>query len=799
MAERPLKKDSTSGLPRQFNVLLDRLAAAGLDIENLGTHIIDRLGNDIRFQDPGSGPLLLSDLIDAEEENFDPTGTSLVSTKTGPAIREIAQLLATGSGFIVETVWSEENAGLGANQREWSFGNGATGNIGVRAVYDGEVQSLFLDAESEGTSVIIQVTIDNVVQGSVTFTSSGTIDLPVPVPFTKGQQIGFRTGAISGSWTDARAGAGLARPVDGLIGQKGDQGDPGPAGSQILTGAGVPSNALGVDGDFYLDTTTGEYYTKAGGVWTLQGMLSGFGQQGETGYGIYAFSKTNADGTIQDARGMTVTKGATGFYTYTFTSPLPDANYAIASQVFNLSPTNTDTNIFINNQTVNGFDVYIGQGDNGTGVDTAMDEEHSITVLGPAGPAGITNTYDIWLSLGNVGTEQDFIDSLVGPAGAQGPQGDPGPTGPQGPAGNDGADGADGATGPQGPQGDPGPTGPQGPQGDPGADGADGATGPQGPIGPQGPQGDPGDPAPSIHSGLTLDDGTNPHGTTKADVGLGNADNTSDLNKPISTATQTALDAKADETIEINSVPGETTGGGDLTANRTIGLADVGTPGSSSAADSTLAVTVDAKGRVSSFSRTLINIVSSQVSNFASTVLSTVLTGFVTSNAVVVATDTVLQAFGKLQGQIDNILAVFFYGETQVFPGLINQTNVLAEYGTLSANVPVAGNYKVIWSYTWSFNDGGQDFEAELRVNGAAIWEHIQEPKDTAGGGITLPTTDGGTANSGTNQRQNLTMHEIVNLSAGANDLSIFFAGSQNNDEATIYRGRITIEKWGIN
>ena len=36
----------------------------------------------------------------------------------------------------------------------------------------------------------------------------------------------------------------------------------------------------------------------------------------------------------------------------------------------------------------------------------------------------------------------------------------------------------------------------------------------------------------------------NPHGTTKSDVGLGNVDNTSDLNKPISTATQTALDLK---------------------------------------------------------------------------------------------------------------------------------------------------------------------------------------------------------------------------------------------------------------
>jgi hypothetical protein len=31
---------------------------------------------------------------------------------------------------------------------------------------------------------------------------------------------------------------------------------------------------------------------------------------------------------------------------------------------------------------------------------------------------------------------------------------------------------------------------------------------------------------------------------TASDVGLGNVDNTSDLNKPISTATQTALNAK---------------------------------------------------------------------------------------------------------------------------------------------------------------------------------------------------------------------------------------------------------------
>ena len=42
-------------------------------------------------------------------------------------------------------------------------------------------------------------------------------------------------------------------------------------------------------------------------------------------------------------------------------------------------------------------------------------------------------------------------------------------------------------------------------------------------------------------------DTSNPHGVTKGQVGLGNVDNTSDLSKPISNATQQALNQKADQ------------------------------------------------------------------------------------------------------------------------------------------------------------------------------------------------------------------------------------------------------------
>lgn len=43
-----------------------------------------------------------------------------------------------------------------------------------------------------------------------------------------------------------------------------------------------------------------------------------------------------------------------------------------------------------------------------------------------------------------------------------------------------------------------------------------------------------------------INDRNNPHNVTKEQIGLGNVDNTSDMNKPISTATQMALDKKAD-------------------------------------------------------------------------------------------------------------------------------------------------------------------------------------------------------------------------------------------------------------
>ena len=54
----------------------------------------------------------------------------------------------------------------------------------------------------------------------------------------------------------------------------------------------------------------------------------------------------------------------------------------------------------------------------------------------------------------------------------------------------------------------------------------------------------------TTHRSLTTG---NPHSVSKDDVGLGNADNTSDANKPVSTATQTALDGKVNTATGVQS------------------------------------------------------------------------------------------------------------------------------------------------------------------------------------------------------------------------------------------------------
>lgn len=87
--EQPGKGTELDFGPKEANPTEDYLAGKGIALRNLDTYLIDDDGNEIQFTDPTNGTKKVSDLLDAEQEDFDPTGTDLTSTKTGPAIREL--------------------------------------------------------------------------------------------------------------------------------------------------------------------------------------------------------------------------------------------------------------------------------------------------------------------------------------------------------------------------------------------------------------------------------------------------------------------------------------------------------------------------------------------------------------------------------------------------------------------------------------------------------------------------------------------------------------------------------------
>lgn len=145
-----------------------------------------------------------------------------------------------------------------------------------------------------------------------------------------------------------------------------------------------------------------------------------------------------------------------------------------------------------------------------------------------------------------------------------------------------------------------------------------------------------------------------------AAVGLGNVNNTSDANKPISTAVQTALDLKQAADTDLDYLASVT-----LSSN----VKSILTSANYAAIKS------------------LLSIVAADISDFASTVRSTVLTGLSTStNSAISATDTSLAAFGKLQAQLNSIVSdtankvVAYIGGTQK-----TGVRVIAKSGTVAS------------------------------------------------------------------------------------------------------------------
>lgn len=258
----------------------------------------------------------------------------------------------------------------------------------------------------------------------------------------------------------------------------GPKGDKGEKGSQILYGNADPTVAIQAnEGDYYINTTSGDWFVKGAAAWSYALSLKGEkGDRGERGL-------SGPQGPVgptgpQGIQGLQGVKGDLGNGIFMYFKPITqdiyqiDMDYVAKGErelqsgdiLFSIADA-TFGNIGWVLQAENELRMaYAGalQGPQG------INGEPGATVTGMTNTghttSGTVTTNTIEVSY-NDGTTTQFTLDTVGIQGPKGDKGDPGAQGPRGP------EGPEGKQGPKGDKGDPGNDGAQGAQGPAGADG----------------------------------------------------------------------------------------------------------------------------------------------------------------------------------------------------------------------------------------------------------------------------------------------------------------------------------------
>jgi len=236
----------------------------------------------------------------------------------------------------------------------------------------------------------------------------------------------------------------------------------------------------------------------------------------------------------------------------------------------------------------------------------------------------------------------------------------------------------------------------------------------------------------------------------KTDVGLGNVDNTSDLNKPISTATQTALNLKYN-----NSNP-----------------QGYETPAQLNVRDTNNRARSNHTGTQ----------LSSTINDFAETVRSTILTGLSFANTTLVtASDSILVAIGKLQTQLNSVVFGRDADSTTRIATVTVTGNSFVTYDELPFTVTEStgtNTYRLNADFFWSHGSTANDILVRVLLDGVEVKELRIEPKD-----------------SREDQRiQNNLLHYAENLSVGNHTFTLQLRPERSNRESRVYES--VIEVW---
>ena len=176
------------------------------------------------------------------------------------------------------------------------------------------------------------------------------------------------------------------RIIDGVDSEIKAEGKDGLDGNTILNGTNNPTNDLGKDGDFYINTSNWDVFLKENGEWISKGCLKGY-----TGVGIKTIEKTGSEENV-DIYTITYSDGTTTNFSVT--------NGADGEQGIQGEPGE------------DGHTPIIEIGENGHWIIDKVDT--GISAIGKDGEDG-KSAYELYLEENPeyTGTLSDWIDDLV--------------------------------------------------------------------------------------------------------------------------------------------------------------------------------------------------------------------------------------------------------------------------------------------------------------------------------------------------------------------------------------------------
>lgn len=141
----------------------------------------------------------------------------------------------TGTLYEYRDIWAEESGAATNDNTQWSYGNGATGFIGLPIDAGWEVEAMYFQSDIGGSAAeslsvhLVDFTTPSAaapVIATISLTAAGAgVDnnaylfepLATPVAVPTGAVLGFRTGTEVGTWSDMRVGARLRREISDYV------------------------------------------------------------------------------------------------------------------------------------------------------------------------------------------------------------------------------------------------------------------------------------------------------------------------------------------------------------------------------------------------------------------------------------------------------------------------------------------------------------------------------------------------------------------------------------------------------